>query len=37
MTRSQIRILFSEAHGERLRIDDPESDLPCTRWAKELL
>ena len=36
MTRSQIHILFSQAHGERLRIDDPEADSPSTRWAKEL-
>jgi len=36
MAQSQTRILFSEAHDERLRIDDPEADLLCTRWAEAL-
>lgn len=33
---SQSRILFSEAHGERLKANDPHAVLPCTQWAKEL-
>lgn len=36
MVQSQFRLLLSEAHGERLRPDGPEAELPCARWAEAL-
>jgi len=36
MADQQVRILFSEAHGERLRVDNPEARLSCTRWVEAL-
>jgi hypothetical protein len=36
MDRLPNKILFCEAHGERLRINNPEAELPCSLWAKAL-
>jgi len=36
MVTQPIRILFSEAHGERLKASGSGAEVPCTKWAAEL-
>jgi hypothetical protein len=36
MSQAQISILFSEAHDERLKVDQSEDGLTCTHWIDAL-